>query len=81
MKYEQQLYDKFIAVSGLLNESVTEEYYFELLVSMKPEINQYFDHTMVMAENEAVKQNRLNLMVKLSEIIRKFANVNEILVK
>ena len=79
--YEQQLYDKFIAVSGHLNESVTEEYYFELLVSMKPEINQYFDHTMVMAENEAVKQNRLNLMVKLSEIIRKFANVNEILVK
>ena len=48
---------------------------------MKPEINQYFDHTMVMAENEDVKQNRLNLMVKLSEIIRKFANVNEILVK
>jgi glycyl-tRNA synthetase beta chain len=78
---EQQLYDKFKAVSGLLNESVTEEYYFELLVSMKPEINQYFDHTMVMAENEAVKQNRLNLMVKISEIIRKFANVNEILVK
>lgn len=78
---EQQLYDKFKAVSGLLNESVTEEYYFELLVSMKPEINQYFDHTMVMAENEVVKQNRLNLMVKISEIIRKFANVNEILVK
>jgi glycyl-tRNA synthetase beta chain len=78
---EQQLYDKFKAVSGLLKESVTEEYYFELLVSMKPEINQYFDHTMVMAENEAVKQNRLNLMVKISEIIRKFANVNEILVK
>ena len=48
---------------------------------MKPEINQYFDHTMVMAEIEAVKQNRLNLMVKISEIIRKFANVNEILVE
>ena len=79
--YEQELYDKFIAVSGQLHESVTEEYYFDLLVSLKPEINQYFDHTMVMAENEAVKQNRLSLMVKLSKIIRKFANVNEILVK
>lgn len=79
--YEQQLYDKFKAVSGQLNESVTEEEYFDLLVSMKPEISQYFEHTMVMAENEAIKQNRLSLMVKLSEVIRKFANVNEILVK
>ena len=79
--YEQQLYEKYLAVNGLLNESITEEDYFDLLVSMKPEINQYFDHTMVMAEDEAVKQNRLNLMVKISEIIRKFANVNEILVK
>ena len=80
-EYEQQLYEKFIAIRGLLHEGVTEEYYFDLLVSMKPEIDQYFEHTMVMAENEDVKQNRLNQMVKLSEIIRRFANVNEILVK
>ncbi len=80
-EYERQLYEKYLAVNGLLNETITEEHYFELLVSMKSEISQYFDHTMVMAENEVLKQNRLNLMVKLSEIIRKFANVNEILVK
>jgi glycyl-tRNA synthetase beta chain len=80
-EYERQLYEKYLAVNGLLNETITEGHYFELLVSMKSEISQYFDHTMVMAENEDLKQNRLNLMAKLSEIIRKFANVNEILVK
>jgi len=79
--YEQQLYEKYLAVTVLLNKSNTEEEYFNLLVSMRSEINQYFDHTMVMAENEEIKQNRLNLMVKFSEIIKRFANVNEILVK
>lgn len=79
--FEQGLYEKYLAVNVLLNKSITEEDYFDLLVSMKPEINQYFDHTMVMAEDEAIKQNRLSVMVKLSELIKRFANVSEINVK
>ena len=53
----------------------------ELLVSLKSAINDYFDHTMVMAEDAAIKQNRLNQMAALAQLIKKFANVNEIIVK
>ena len=51
-----------------MHEQLSQEEYYELLVSMKSEINQYFDHTMVMAEDEAIKQNRLNQMAAFCAI-------------
>ena len=79
--YEQRLYERYISLQEQLSEHVTEETYFELLVSLKNDINQYFDHTMIMADDAAIKQNRLHLMVQLSNLIKKFANVSEIIVK
>jgi len=78
---EHKLYEKYQTVKAQLEGSVTESEYYDLLVSLKSEINQYFDHTMIMADDAAVKQNRLSQMVKLSMLIKKFANVNEIIVK
>ena len=79
--YEQILYERYVSLQEQLSEHVTEETYFELLVSLKNDINQYFDHTMIMADDAAIKQNRLHLMVQLSNLIKKFANVSEIIVK
>ena len=79
--YEQSLYERYVSLQEQLSEHVTEETYFELLVSLKNDINQYFDHTMIMADDAAIKQNRLHLMVQLSNLIKKFANVSEIIVK
>lgn len=78
---EQKLYEKYLAVIEQLDSSISDAEYFTSLVSLRPEINQYFEHTMVMANDEAVKQNRLSQMGKLSQLIKKFANVNEIIVK
>ncbi|KAA9026342.1 glycine--tRNA ligase subunit beta [Niallia endozanthoxylica] len=78
---EHKLFEKYQAVKAKLDRNITESEYFDLLVSLKPEINQYFDHTMIMADDAAVKQNRLSQMAKLSILIKKFANVNEIIVK
>ena len=58
--YEQRLYEKYVSLQEQLSERVTEETYFELLVSLKQNINQYFDHTMIMADDVAIKQNRLH---------------------
>lgn len=80
-EYEQHLYDKYLSLQQQLSQSVTEESYFDYLVSLKKEINEYFDHTMVMADDPAIKQNRLNLMVQLASLIKKFANMNDIIVK
>ena len=79
--YEQRLYERYVSLQEQLSEHVTEETYFELLVSLKNDINQYFDHTMIMADDAAIKQSRLHLMVQLSNLIKKFANVSEIIVK
>lgn len=80
-EFEKDLYYKYLSVSEKLQGQVTEKEAFQLLVSMKPEINQYFENTMVMAENNDIRQNRLNQMAKLAEIIKKYANVTEIIVK
>lgn len=80
-EYESNLYDKYIYVDGQLSKEISEDEMFELFVSMKPEIDQYFDHTMVMADNLGIRENRLKQMAKLADIIKNFANMNEIIVK
>lgn len=80
-EFEQNLYRQFVTVSDRLKNEVSEEEMFELLISLKPEIDHYFANTMVMSENSEIRKNRLNQMANLSKLIKKFANMNEIIVK
>lgn len=79
--YERNLHNQLLEVEKTLEGNVSEQETYELLVSLKGRINDYFDHTMVMVDDEKLKNNRLNLMVKLAKIIKNFANVTEIIVK
>ncbi|MBD8069183.1 glycine--tRNA ligase subunit beta [Bacillus sp. PS06] len=54
---------------------------YQFLRGMKDVINRYFDNTMVMADDESIRANRLAQMVQLSKVISRFANVNTIVVK
>ncbi|PKG21792.1 glycine--tRNA ligase subunit beta [Niallia nealsonii] len=78
---ESVLYNSYLSVKENLETIQNEEEAFQLLFALKQTITNYFDHTMVMAKDEKVKENRLNQMSKLADLIRQFANVNEILVK
>lgn len=78
---EQNLYNQYLELEKTLESSVTEEEYYTLLVSLKGRINDYFDQTMVMVEDESLRNNRLSLMAKLAQRIKDFANVTEIIVK
>ncbi|WP_394137495.1 glycine--tRNA ligase subunit beta [Cytobacillus oceanisediminis] len=80
-EFEKALFNKYLSVNEELGKEVSEEAAFTLLISMKPEIDQYFEHTMVMADNQAIRTNRLNQMALLAELIMQFANMNEIIVK
>ena len=44
----------------------------EVIAAMRPEVDKFFEQVMVMAENEAVKRNRLAL---LSELLREFSTI------
>lgn len=78
---EKLLYGKFLEAAKQEEEGITAEAFYQLLVSLKTEINHYFEHTMVMADRQEVRENRLNQMAMLATLIRKFAKVNDINVK
>lgn len=79
--YEQSLYNTFLETKNTLSETNSEEDYYNVLVSMKGKISDYFDNTMVMVDDEKLRTNRLSFMAKLAELIKAFANVTEINVK
>ncbi|KRN13602.1 glycyl-tRNA synthetase subunit beta [Fructilactobacillus fructivorans] len=54
---------------------------FEELTSLRPAINDYFDQTMVMVDDEKVRTNRLAELTNLARLIDRFAAVDEIIVK
>ncbi|PLR72664.1 glycine--tRNA ligase subunit beta [Bacillus sp. UMB0728] len=80
-KEETELYSRLLEVSAKIGNGVEEEEYYMLLVSMRPEIGAYFENTMVMADNTALKENRLSMMAEIASLIQAFAKVNEIVVK
>ena len=44
----------------------------EVIAALRPEVDRFFEQVMVMAENEAVRKNRLAL---LSELLREFSTI------
>ncbi|MDQ0231606.1 glycine--tRNA ligase subunit beta [Metabacillus malikii] len=83
-EYEHALYNAFQSSQTGVETSLfngNEDEAYKILSSLKDVINEYFDNTMVMAEDVKIKTNRLALMVKLSQLIQTYAKVNSILVK
>ncbi|WP_050615808.1 glycine--tRNA ligase subunit beta [Bacillus testis] len=77
--FEKALYDKFVSVKEEYHSESDAQKQFNLLASMKQEIQPYFDHTMVMAEDQEVRNNRLSLMKEMSDLIGSFAYMNKVL--
>ena len=46
------------------------------LAAVKPQVDAFFDHVMVMAEDAAVKQNRLNLLNELATLMNAVADIS-----
>ncbi|TCN24675.1 glycine--tRNA ligase subunit beta [Mesobacillus foraminis] len=78
---EKALYSRYLDCAKKEEAGLPAEEFYELLVSLSPEINDYFDHTMVMADDQAVRENRLNQMAGLADLVIKLAKVNDINVK
>ncbi|MDM5211661.1 glycine--tRNA ligase subunit beta [Peribacillus sp. NJ4] len=76
---ETALYEKFQKVAMRYTESKDENERFEQLVSLQTEIESYFENTMVMADDAAIRNNRLSLMKEISDLIAGFAAMNKII--
>lgn len=78
---EQNLYKEYIRLSDTFRARHGAKSRFSALKQLKPAITNYFDHTMVMADDIAIRNNRLAQMKKLADLIGSFAQMNEIIVK
>ncbi|MEK4537454.1 glycine--tRNA ligase subunit beta [Peribacillus sp. FSL K6-1552] len=76
---EKALYEKYQTVALRYVESKKEKERFEHLISLQSEIESYFENTMVMADDEAIRNNRLSLMKEISDLVSGFAAMNKII--
>ena len=77
--FETKLYTSYKQVVEQFEATEDVSKRFDLLASLKTDIENYFENTMVMAEDEAVRFNRLSLMKEISGLIGKFAHMNKVL--
>ncbi|MFC6171531.1 glycine--tRNA ligase subunit beta [Loigolactobacillus jiayinensis] len=77
---EKQLYTAVEAVRDqAVGRTIAENYH--ALEALRPLIADYFDATMVMVDDEAVRNNRLKQLVILARLIFSIADLNQLIVK
>lgn len=77
-KEEIALYDKFKEILPELKDEIAENKYDQALNSLEKlvhEINEFFDHVMVLAEDENVRNNRLSLLHEIDKVVEEVVNI------
>lgn len=73
---EEELFKAFRKVSLKEYESYEDE--LDALLSLKPQLDKFFDNVMVNAQDEKIKQNRLALVASIYKSILKIADIKEV---
>lgn len=77
---EWALYEKFKELEEAFPTLSTEEK-FHALTALRPTIDTFFDENMVMADDAAIRSNRLAMLAAISQLVLSFANVKDLVVK
>ena len=77
---EKALYTAVEDLHGATATNTLAENY-AALQTLRPLIEAYFDATMVMAEDEAVRRNRLTQLMIIAQIALSLGDLNELIVK
>lgn len=77
---EKELYEAVNQVKAQLPDQSLDENYNQL-VALRPLIEAYFDKTMVMVEDPAVRNNRLAQLQQIAEMALSFASLDQIITK
>ncbi|EGO8834948.1 TPA: glycine--tRNA ligase subunit beta [Enterococcus faecalis] len=79
-KAENELYQAVNDLSeAFATRTIAENY--EALVNLRPLIDEYFNETMVMVEDEKVKQNRLKQLMQIAKMALSIASLDLLIVK
>lgn len=77
---EKALYEAVETVEAEVGSRSLSETY-DALKNLYPQIEAYFNDTMVMAEDEAVRENRLRQLFKIARLVLSFASLDLLIVK
>lgn len=78
---EKNLYSLFGEVSSEMEQLIQNKEYakaLEVMLKMKEPVDLFFDEVMVMAEDMAVRQNRLNLLTALGDLILQVGDISKL---
>lgn len=77
---EKALHQAVNKIEEKFNENTMSENY-QALVDLRPLIEQYFEETMVMVEDEQVKANRLKELNRIAKMSLSLASLDLLIVK
>lgn len=78
---EQALYQALTGLSSKTNETFSAGDYtasLQILAALKSPIDTFFDHVMVNAENESLRNNRLALLAQLHQVMNRVADLSKL---
>jgi glycyl-tRNA synthetase beta chain len=78
---EERLYGLFLEVSREMEECIAGKEYskaLEAMLKMKEPVDTFFDDVMVMADDLSVRQNRLNLLTALGDLILQIGDISKL---
>jgi glycyl-tRNA synthetase beta chain len=81
---EKLLWQESRKVEPDLNRTLAAHDYrhaFELLLSLRPTIDKFFDDVLVMAEDKTVRDNRLGLLVYVRNLFGRLADLSKIVIE
>ena len=81
---EQRLFEAYRDAEDDIRNLIARGRYLEvlkILSDLRPAIDDFFDHVLVMAEEEVIRENRLALLGRLYELFREVADLSKIAVK
>ena len=77
---EKQLWGSYLEVKEKAVDGSSEGKYLELLENMlvlKDPVDRFFDEVMVMAEDEDLRKNRLNMMTAIGSLILEVGDISK----
>lgn len=77
---EKELYQAVNNLAESFKENTVAENY-QSLMQLRPLIEAYFEQTMVMVDDEKIRQNRLNLLEKIANMALSVASLDLLIVK
>jgi len=78
---ERDLFDALDALRETVSSKIAERDYagaMQLLATIRQPVDAFFDHVMVMADDEAVKLNRLALLNQIYQLFRQVADISRL---